>query len=116
MAKKKHPNFNEPPQFFTTDINGACIIFKLTTTIQSMTCFECMYKAEKSIIYDGVDAVVQDPTGSNAKTFFITIRTGTILPEYYNDGTTEFELTWYDRIDVNGDEINLDEILTMCVL
>ena len=106
MAIKKHEHYNEIPNHFTTDIDGSCVIFELNSHIDSMTSFECLYKAVKVITYDGVDAVVQEPKGSNAKSMLVEIRNGGLLPEFYN----EFELTWFES------DTSLDDILTMSVI
>lgn len=106
MTIKKHEHFNEIPKYFTTDIDGACVIFELNSHMESMTNIECLYRAVKIITYDGVDAVVEEPTGSNTKSFLIDIRYGSLLPEYYG----EYELTWFEA------DISVDDILTMSVL
>ena len=108
MAKKKlHAHYNELPSFCTSDVNDSCVIYQLTDSIQSLHSIEALYQAVKVVHYDGTDAIVEDPKGSDAKSMFLELRTGSLLPETNGD----YDLTWYDE-----DGLDLDSIITMCAI
>ena len=111
MAKRKskHSFFNKVPKYCTADLDGACIVYELRAEDHRLNTIDAMFSAVHIVRYDGNDAVIEDPTGSNAKSFFLEIRTGTFLPETIDN----MELTWFEAED-GGNEITIEEILTMC--
>jgi hypothetical protein len=111
MAKRKakHSQFNKVPKYCTGDLDGSCVVYELRMEDHRLTTIEAMFNAVHVVRYDGNDTVIEDPVGENAMSFFLEIRTGTFLPEKVGD----MELTWFEAED-GGNEITIDEILTMC--
>jgi len=110
-TRKKVAQVNRLPKYFTTDIDGSCVIYELSQQIDSMRHTECVYRAAKCIKYIDGDSVVEDAVGHNVQSVFLEVRDGTLLPDTYGD----FELSWYTDDD-SSNPIELDDILTMCVI
>ena len=106
-SRKKVAKVNKLPKYFTMDIEGSCVIYELRQQIDGMRHTECLYKGVKCVKYDGGDAVVEEATGTNARSVFLEVRDGVMLPDTYEGA----ELTWYDE-----NVVDLDDILTMCVI
>lgn len=102
--KSRHILHNKVPKYCTADVNGSCVIYERKNVIRNMNNMECMFTAIKIVRYDGNDAVIEEPSGSSAKTFLLQLRNGSLLPEDYD----ELELTWYEE------DTCLEDILTMC--
>ena len=109
-TRKKVAQVNELPKYFTMDIEGSCVIYQLDQQIDYMRHTECLYKAVKCVKYIDGDGIVEEAVGANAKSVFLEVRDGTLLPDTYGD----YDLTWYE-IDA-ANPIELDDILTMCVI
>ena len=106
--KKKHEYFNSIPKYCTMDIDGACIIYELSNAIHGMGNIEVLMNPVTKVRYDGVDAIQEDPHGYGS--MFLTIRTGSFLPERCDNGA----LTWYEHETDSSKELSLEDILVMC--
>lgn len=108
MAKKtRHPHFNKLPKFCTADATGSCLIYEVVNQIDGMGVIEARLKCVQNLRYDGVDVLSEEPTGED---MFLQVRTGSFLPETYND----MDLTWYEHDDDPSKELTLDDIIVMC--
>ena len=116
-AKKRKPKikvntFTELPNFLSVDREGICILFELDLMDEHMLYTEAMYKSSKIIRYDGNDAVVEEATGANSRSIFLTLRAGDFMPETDGDD----ELCWYEKYQPDGSELTMDELLVLCVI
>jgi hypothetical protein len=84
------------------------MIYELQDEIRDMHSIEALFISRVVIRYDGVDAIVEDV--DRKKTFFLHLRSGTILPDTY-DGS---DLIWYEHENDPNTEISLEDIITMC--
>jgi len=110
--KAKTTDAQKIPKFFTTDIEGSCVIFELAERIDHMSHIECMYSARKLVRYDGCDAITEDAVGAKSKTMFMELRDGTLLPNKYG----EYDLCWYEAETEKGEEITLEDILILSTI
>lgn len=116
-AKKRKPRikintFTELPNFLSVDRKGSCVIYELGLLDEHMMYTEALYNASKIVRYDGNDAIVEDAVGANAKSIFLTLRTGDFMPETDGDD----ELCWYEKFDESGAELTMDDLLVLAVI
>lgn len=116
MKKTKVANTNELPKYFSTDIEGSCVIYELKQRIDHMRYSECLYGAVKRVTYlpdenGNTDGIVEDAKGKYAESMLLEIRDGFLLPDTYGD----FELCWYEE-EEGSEPMDLDSIVTMAVI
>lgn len=104
--KSKLMRYNTAPKYCTAEKNGLCIVFEKSAEIRNISNIECIFKPIKIIHYNGSNSVIEDSTDVNIQPLFLELRTGSLLPEIYDD----LELMWYEQ------DSSLEEILTLCTI
>lgn len=104
---KKHSHFNQVPKYVSSEnINESCTIYALKYTDENIHHIEACYSAIKIIRRDGNNSIIEDTTEFNASSFFIQLRTGSVLPDT-KDGC---DICWYD------DDCSLDDVMVICTI
>lgn len=107
MEENVEETSNKIPMFFTSDIDGKTIIYKLNGVYDDGYTITAVYNQAKAIHTDGSDTISEDVSPSSAESFIL--ETNSKNP-FFNDTYKDQELVWFNGIT------EIDEVVAVCML